>query len=140
MPKDKLEKLNFELIKAIDKGDLKKVKELLKKMADPNCRNDKFEWTALILAAIKGELEIARLLIENGADVNGRAGISGMTALMYACENGDHETAELLLEKGADISAKDGNGDTVLDIAMEYCKFVNNNKLVMLLQKYNTRV
>jgi ankyrin repeat protein len=55
------------LQKAVHKGDIKKVQELLDKGADVN------EWnfgTALIWAASENRLEIAKLLIDRGADAN----------------------------------------------------------------------
>ncbi|HQM73974.1 MAG TPA: tetratricopeptide repeat protein [Candidatus Saccharicenans sp.] len=87
------------LQKAIQKGDIKKVTELLDKGANIN------EWnfgTPLIMAASSGKLEIAKLLIERGADLN-VIGQNGWTALGCAAAEGHSEIVDLLISKGADV-------------------------------------
>ncbi len=87
------------LQKAIQKGDIKKVIELLDKGAKIN------EWnfgTPLIMAASSGQLEIARLLIERGADLN-MIGQNGWTALGCAAAEGHSDIVDLLISKGADV-------------------------------------
>jgi tetratricopeptide (TPR) repeat protein len=88
------------LQKAVHKGDIKKVQELLDKGADVN------EWnfgTALIWAASENRLEIAKLLIDRGADVNS-LGKNGWTALgCAAAVEGYGDMIDLLISKGADI-------------------------------------
>ena len=87
------------LQKAVHKGDLKKVQELLDKGADIN------EWkfgTALIFAASENRLEIAKFLIDRGADLDA-LGKNGWTALGCAAAEGYGDMADLLISKGADI-------------------------------------
>jgi tetratricopeptide (TPR) repeat protein len=87
------------LQKAVNKGDIKKVQELLDKGADVN------EWnfgTALIWAASENRLEIAKLLIDRGADLNA-LGKNGWTALGCAAAEGYGDMVDLLISKGADI-------------------------------------
>jgi len=87
------------LQKAVHKGDIKKVQDLLDKGADIN------EWnfgTALIWAASENRLEIAKLLIDRGADVNS-LGKNGWTALGCAAGEGYGDMIDLLISKGADI-------------------------------------
>ena len=87
------------LQKAVHKGDIKKVQELLDKGADVN------EWnfgTALIWAASENRLEIAKLLIDRGADANS-LGKNGWTALGCAAGEGYGDMIDLLISKGADI-------------------------------------
>ncbi|MBE0713004.1 MAG: tetratricopeptide repeat protein [Candidatus Aminicenantes bacterium] len=87
------------LQKAVNKGDIKKVQELLDKGADVN------EWnfgTALIWAASKNRLEIAKLLIDRGSEVNS-LGKNGWTALGCAAGEGYGDMIDLLISRGADI-------------------------------------
>jgi tetratricopeptide (TPR) repeat protein len=87
------------LQKAVHKGDIKKVQELLDKGADIN------EWnygTALVFAASENKLDIAKLLIERGADMNA-LGKNGWTALGCAAQGSYGDMVDLLIAKGADI-------------------------------------
>ncbi len=87
------------LQKAVHKGDIKKVQELLDKGAEIN------EWnfgTALIFAASENRLEIAKLLIDKGADLNA-LGKNGWTALGCAAAEDYGDMVDLLIGKGADI-------------------------------------
>lgn len=87
------------LQKAVHKGDIKKVQELLDKGADIN------EWnygTALVFAASENKLDIAKLLIARGADLNA-LGKNGWTALGCAAQEGYGDMVDLLIAKGADI-------------------------------------
>jgi len=83
-----------ELHKAAARGDLERVRELIKRRADVNAR-DKDGRTPLHHAAYNGRLEVARLLVERGADVNARDK-NGWTPLDIARERGCLEVARLL--------------------------------------------
>jgi hypothetical protein len=102
---------NKELLEASEKGDVEKVKKLLKEGADLNAKNW-FGWTPLHLAAYNGHIEVVKLLIEKGANVNARN--NGDTPLHLAAENGHIEVVKLLIEKGANVNAKGSSGWTPL--------------------------
>jgi hypothetical protein len=106
-----------ELIKAIEKGDKEKVKELLDKRAEINIR-DNDGWTPLMYASKNNDLEIIKLLLEKGANVN-LTDKYGQTALILASANGHKEAVELLLEKGADVNIQDEDGWTALMFASQ---------------------
>lgn len=88
------------LRKAVDKGDINKVKDLIAKGADIN------EWkegnSILMIAVWNGNLEMSKLLIEKGADINAHAS-GGWSALTYAAKLQNPDLTDLLLVKGADL-------------------------------------
>ncbi|XP_078000638.1 putative palmitoyltransferase ZDHHC13 isoform X2 [Glandiceps talaboti] len=63
------ERDNEDLIDAVERGDIEKVKFYLKNGYDVNYA-DVAEWTSLHLGAFKGHLDICKLLLEAGAQVN----------------------------------------------------------------------
>jgi hypothetical protein len=110
--------LNEELLDASKKGDVEKVKKLLKEGADVNAK-DRFGFTPLHYTALNGHIEIVKLLIERGADVNAKTN-GGWTPLRFAAIYGHIEIVKLLIERGADVNAKDKDGRTPLHSAAFY--------------------
>ncbi len=135
------QQMNEQLLEAAEKGQTKKVKNLLKNGADVNAKDADTEWTALEyaaaygrtktvelllnkgadnrdnalrLAASWGHTKTVKLLIEKEADVNAKGDL-GVTALMSAYSH--TEVVKLLLDKGADVNVKDENGSTALILA-----------------------
>jgi ankyrin repeat protein len=104
--------INDELRSAVEKNDIKKVKELIAKGADVNAK-DNHGTTPLMFAALMERAEAAKVLIEKGADVNAKDP-EGWTPLIFAIRLGQAEIAKLLIEKGADANAKDTYGWTPL--------------------------
>jgi ankyrin repeat protein len=93
-----------EIHDAAEKGDLAKVKELLKSDASLlNARLPSNKATPLIFAITYCKPEVAKYLIEKGADVNARAS-NGHTALHYASAYGQTDIVKLLLAKGASVN------------------------------------
>ena len=75
--------------------------------------------TPLLEAAWKGHVAVAELLLAKGAKANDSNRTSGVTPLHEATSKGHTEFVDLLLRHGADPHAKDKNGNTVLDQALQ---------------------
>lgn len=89
-----------EMLKACERGDLSKVRQLLE--ADSTLVNAKgaYDKTPLHWAAEKNYRELAELLLAAGADINAEV-TWGMTALQWAANMGARDVAEVLLAHGA---------------------------------------
>ena len=129
---------------AADEGNIKAVKQHLNAGTNVNAKDVKRGSASLHYAAGKGHKETIELLITNGADVNAKED-SGHMPLDIAEEEKDTETADLLrkhggkhgiihgaaaggdieavkrfLANGTDVNAKDANGETPLDWAIQF--------------------
>ncbi|MCA9903471.1 MAG: ankyrin repeat domain-containing protein [Anaerolineae bacterium] len=71
----------------------------------------------LYYATIYDRVDIAELLLAAGADIN--AGVGSNTALHGAATFGQANIARWLIDHGADIIAKDFNGKTPHEVAVE---------------------
>lgn len=105
------------LLRAVKKGDVEEVRELLKTV-DPDCtyRGDGEPRSPLVAAARKGNLLIGRLLIEAGADVEFHAW-GDETPLMAASAHGHLDFVKHLLTGNADINRKLGGDGSALLVA-----------------------
>ncbi|MHB0999150.1 MAG: ankyrin repeat domain-containing protein [Armatimonadota bacterium] len=101
-----------KLITAIQKTDIKTLRELLESGIDANTR-DQYGRSALIYAVVDGNTEVVKILIENKADINMRDN-EGWTALHAAAEEYRVEIAKILLNNGAEVDAQDSYGNTPL--------------------------
>jgi ankyrin repeat protein len=79
-------------------------------------------------ALLRGNQTIANLLVET-IDLKARDD-SGNTLLHHAIRRYDVKMVKLLIEHGADIDAKDGQGNTPLDVAINY---MHNKEIIDLL-------
>ncbi|MCM8525131.1 MAG: ankyrin repeat domain-containing protein [Lentisphaeraceae bacterium] len=105
---------NLEL--SASKGDVKRIKELLKSGLDADTVNQ-YGYTALMSAANYNKLEAAKILVEAGANLNKKqtSGATGYTPLMWAVMSGKGDVVKYLLDKGAEIDVKDKRfGETAL--------------------------
>lgn len=93
------------LFDAVEEGDTKRLRRLIRQGADLEAQNGDGE-TALFLAASVGDYDAIRILIESGAEVDARSKFSSATALMAAAQNGDRDALRLLIRSGADVNAR----------------------------------
>ncbi len=110
-----LKGLNDELIKAVSKGDVRAVEDLINAGANVNAdipgdtkdlyAQDKYQ-TVLILAARRGNADIVKALISAGADVDRVYGAVCDTALQSAAQQNHADIVEILIAAGADIEAE----------------------------------
>jgi len=96
------------LLESAKRGDLARVRELIGKGADVNCRGE-YGYTPLLMAARYDRLEVAQVLIDKGAaidiysDVDGRQDEWGYTPLLWAVNNSYVDMVTLLLGSGASV-------------------------------------
>lgn len=120
--------MDFELIVAAEKGDEKKVFELLRLGADVDATI--YEGiTPLILAAENGHRGVVKALLRYGADVNHQTNDT-TTALHAAVWANKAGIVEILLKNGAFINAKDQEGLTPLHYSSAYGYFTVTDMLI----------
>jgi ankyrin repeat protein len=96
---------------AVESGDLKRLKELIKSGADVN---EFDEETALAKAAGLGRADMVRELLKAGADAN----MGGLQSpLCVAAHAGSKEIVELMLKAGADVNSQSEGGESALMFA-----------------------
>ncbi|XKL65625.1 hypothetical protein PGB90_009045 [Kerria lacca] len=103
------------LHKAAIKGDIKLVKSLLRRGANPN-HQDYAGWTPLHEACIRGWYNVAQALLKAGANAN-TPGLHNVTALHDATAWSHISLVKLLLKYGANLTSKNDKGDTPLALA-----------------------
>lgn len=115
--------LNNELLIAVEKSNLNKLKETIIRGANVNAKNQD-GFTSLHRAAINGSLVMATLLVDNGADVNVK-GYFDERPLHRAAIIGNLEIARLLVSKGADVNVTDYFNNKPLIYASHRSDLVN---------------
>ncbi len=148
------DKLNDELVKAVERKDVQTVKDLIAKRANPDALDSKgnpvlmkvmlemqISLNDLSSGTISGDekakevIEIVKILVDAGADVNLK-NKAGIPLLVAAITRGDMEIVNLLISHGADVNAKDSSGTTILISAA----FTGNDELVNTLVEKGAEV
>jgi ankyrin repeat protein len=107
--------LDEGLNEAARKGNIEKVRKLLKEGVDPNVK-DANGRTPLHHAARGGYIDIISFLLERKADPNIKDE-SGRTPLHEAASGGHADVIRLLLDMGMDLNSRDEDGETLLHCA-----------------------
>ena len=115
LSKENQRRLDKELLKAAEKGDFARIKELTTKGADVNMKN-RYGSTPLHRVAFEGHLEPLRFLIKKGADTELKT-CTGWTPLHLAAWNRHPNALRILIREGANVNAKTDHGETALDLA-----------------------
>jgi ankyrin repeat protein len=106
------ETLNAQLMRAVERVNLPRVKTLLARGADVNAiSKSTMPATPLMQACGQRLTEIVKVLLENGADVNAKTD-DGRTALMAASSGPRAKIVKMLLDRGADVNAQAKSGQT----------------------------
>jgi hypothetical protein len=97
------------LLKAAEKGDIKKIEERLAAGDNIEYRDKGTGRTALLCAVVEGHKEAVLYLLDKGADMNAYCKAVGHNSLEWAAAQDDHELVKLLIEKGADPNFRSDN-------------------------------
>lgn len=105
--------------KALQSGEVDKVKRCLAKDASLASKSDEKGLTPLMAASESSASKtLALALLEARAEVNAQHPVAGYTALMFAARNKKMDMINVLLGAGADADIKTAKGVTACDIAM----------------------
>lgn len=106
------------LLAALNANQMDMAAFLLDQGADPRVK-DRFDNTALHLAARFGDPEMMRRLVDLGVNVDARNNLS-KTALHIAAERRRVAAIRILAEGGADLDALDPSGRAPIDYALKH--------------------
>ena len=111
--------LDMSLIAAAERGELRRVRQLLERGASARAR-DADGRTALTAAAFENQIDVARVLVAAGADVNAKDRTEQSPYLIATSAVGDDpRLLELTLTGGAELNDKDSYNGTGLIRAAE---------------------
>ncbi|DBA04763.1 TPA: hypothetical protein N0F65_004400 [Lagenidium giganteum] len=99
---------------AASDGNIDAVEQFLAVGVDVNAK-DEYGYTPLQAAVSYGHVELLRFLLDNGASV--MMPDNDMETPLHHCET--VECAKILLESGAELNARNAEGRTPLDSAIE---------------------
>ncbi len=108
--------LEYDLFDALDRSDINYARELIKKGADVNIKQEPFKQTPIIIAPLRG-LSFVKLMFESGADINAKDQDNN-TALINASLYGEVEIVKYLISHEADIHVINNDGLNALKAAI----------------------
>jgi uncharacterized protein len=101
---------------AAQRGDIERVRSLLKQAADVNAAQAD-GMTAVHWAALNGNVEMTEMLLYAGASIKATTRVGAYTALLVAAKFGQASTVPVLLKAGADANAATTAGITAVMLA-----------------------
>lgn len=108
---------------AVERGDLKQVKEWFKDGLDPSYEGNVIG-SGLMIGAWTGNIDMMQLFLDNGADIN-QINRSGEQALAFAAWNGHKHAVDWLIANGAMLNRKEKSWG-----ALHYATFNGHTELV----------
>ena len=113
------------LMDALWSGNIKKIKTLLDKGADPNLLRKGGDniIVPISMSAVNSDLtheqvaDIVKMMIDHGAKLEVKDNTYGYTPLMWMIEYNQPEAVKVLLDAGASVDVKDSHDDTPLSKA-----------------------
>ncbi len=108
----------FELVQAIEAGDLTIFRKLFEK-EDLLCRDYGVDEGLIHYAAGAGTLEIVQFLVESGADINLLGGTYDCPAVTYSAECGKLDIVRFLVDAGSELDVRTALTNPLLRAAAE---------------------
>jgi ankyrin repeat protein len=127
--------LDQELVDAAFICDVDRVRDLLRRGANPDAPNEEGR-PPLVSAVLGGSLPLLELLLGAGADVNARDP-HGWTPLHFAAQEVLPGLAERLIAGGAEINAQDEEGNTPLARAVFFAR--GRRGIIDLLRRHGAK-
>ncbi len=118
-----------DVFDASRKGNVERIKELMKINPDTIHKKNEAGFLPLILAGYHGQLKVVEFLLENRVDINATSPEGPV--ILGACYKGNLELVALLIKNKADVNVQNEIGTT----ALIYAVIANNIELVKLLLK-----
>lgn len=102
-------KKSHRIFPAAFKGELAKVKRVIREEPEAIAERNAQNLTPLHVAASRGHAKVIERLMQSGADVQGPSGRDEWTPLVFASYRGHVEAVRALLDQGADPTDRGGN-------------------------------
>jgi ankyrin repeat protein len=117
--KERMNRINEELIDAARENNLPEISRLLSVGADVNAKDNDGN-TPLHEACWKGHVQVFQALLDHGADIEAKTRSKSSTPLHWASLRGHLAFVKALLSRGADILADNDEGKLPIHKAVNY--------------------
>lgn len=107
------------LFEVVDKGRIEFIEKMFAHGGDPLQVQDD-GWSLYHMAVMNGAGGVLDLLVEQSAEGLQFVTDEGRTLLHQAAKSGHADLAEMLIAQGLDVNARNNDGQTPLDVAIEF--------------------